>query len=298
MGKTAIILLVGEQPAPNLLPTRWLEPDVAVLVHTDRTARVAGNLKALLDCDYHVYLCEVPPYNILGCQQKMESFLADNLLGYDLVFNLTGGTKLMALAALNIVRACDSRFVYFRTEGNCSRLYHYKLDDHEVRQEKVEDLTAAITLDDYLRMYVGTYETGGPRNEFESRVQEVLQMEPQLEVLWSVRPQDLVALEIDFVVRLGNQVGVGEVKTRGAKSGIDQINAVTDQRYLGTYVRKFLVSGKQVDRNNKNLAKAYSIEVIELSSFTKSGMLSAEDKQRLVQAVITGLGRTSSQNPA
>jgi hypothetical protein len=53
-----------------------------------------------------------------------------------------------------------------------------------------------------------------------------------------------------------------------------------------------------VDRNNKNLAKAYSIEVIELSSFTKSGMLSAEDKQRLVQAVITGLGRTSSQNPA
>lgn len=49
--KTALILLVGEQPAPNLLPTRHLKPDVAVPVHTDRTKDTAKRIEHLLsDC--------------------------------------------------------------------------------------------------------------------------------------------------------------------------------------------------------------------------------------------------------
>ncbi len=288
--KTALISLIGEQPAPNLLPTRHLKPDVAVLVHTDRTAQVAKNLRALLENECGVHLCEVPPYNILGCQQNIQALLSANLSGHDLVFNLTGGTKLMALAALGLARRYSAPFVYFQTEGNRSRLYHYILENDEIRQQKVEDLNVTITLDDYLRMYLRAYETGEPRNEFETQVQEALRAESQLEVLWSVRPQGLDAQEIDFVVRLGNQVGVGEVKTKGAKSGIDQINAVAEPRYLGTYVKKFLVSGRQVDRNNKNLAKAYRIEVIELPSFAESDKLSQADKQGLVETVVSRLG--------
>jgi len=37
MTKTALILLVGEQPLPNLLPTRHINPELVVLVHTNRT---------------------------------------------------------------------------------------------------------------------------------------------------------------------------------------------------------------------------------------------------------------------
>ena len=139
-------------------------------------------------------------------------------------------------------------------------------------------------------MHLRTYEVGEPCNEFERQVREALQSHPQLEVLWSVRPQGQAALEIDFVVRLGNQIGVGEVKTKGAKSGIDQINSVTEQRYLGTYVRKFLVSGKEVDRNNKNLAKAYRVKVIELPSFTELGTLGEQDRRHLVKTVVAQLG--------
>jgi len=298
MEKTAIILLVGEQPAPNLLPTRWLKPDAAVLVYTDRTRQVARNLRELLESESRVWLCVAPAYDILGFQEKVRKFLAENLAGYRLIFNLTGGTKLMALAALGIARSYRAPFVYLETEGNRSRLYHYVLEDGEIRQQKVEDLPVTITLDDYLRMHVGTYQVGEPRDEFERQVREALQTHTQLEVLWSVRPQGLGALEIDFVVRLDNQIGVGEVKTRGAKSGIDQIQSVAEQRYLGTYVKKFLVSGKRVDRNNRNLAKAYRIEVIELPSYTESGTLSQEDRRRLVQTVVTRLGGASIQNPA
>ncbi len=299
MSGTAIVLLLGEQPTPNLLPTRWLRPDAAVLVYTDRTERVAENLRGLLQpvCR-EIRLCKVTPYDIVGCQQSLQTFLSENLPGYDFIFNLTGGTKLMALTALGLARRYHAPFVYFQTEGNRSRLYHYVQENDEIRQQKAEDLNVTITLGDYLRMHLGAYESDKPRNDFEQQVFQTLQSHSELEILWSVRPKGLDALEIDFIVRLGNQVGVGEVKTKGAKSGIDQINAVAEQRYLGTYVKKFLISGRQVDRNNKNLARAYRIEIIELPSFAESQMLSQEDRQHLIETIVSRLGGTPGKTSA
>lgn len=288
--KTAMVLLVGEQPAPNLLPTRRLKPDVAVLVYTDRTRRVAENLKKLLELDCNCLLCLVHPYNIPEILDEMRRFLFDNLSNHAFSFNLTGGTKPMALAAFRLARMHGAPFVYFQTEGNRSQLYRYTSDGDEIHLERVEDLPDTITLDDYLRMYLGSYETGEPRNDLERQVLETLQSISDLEVFWSLRPQRLDAQEVDFVVRLGNQVGVGEVKTKGAKSGIDQISAVAEQRYLGTYLRKFLISGKPVDWNNRNLARAYRIEVIELPSYSEIGVLNAEDRQKLTETILTQLG--------
>lgn len=62
-----------------------------------------------------------------------------------------------------------------------------------------------------------------PRNEFEQEVYQALQEISDLEILTGVRPQEMEALEVDFVIHLGNQVGVIEAKTKGAKPGIDQI---------------------------------------------------------------------------
>lgn len=58
---------------------------------------------------------------------------------------------------------------------------------------------------------------------------------------------------------------------------------------MGTYVAKFLVSGKLVDRNNKNLAKAYNIEVIELTGYTDGSGLSEQDKEALKRRIIEKL---------
>jgi hypothetical protein len=283
-----MILLVGEQPLPNLLPTRHLKPNPAVLVYTDRTRRIAENLEGLLDCQ--CLPCPVSPYNIPEIQDEVHEFLSERLPDYAFTFNLTGGTKPMALAAFSLARSYNAPFVYFQTEGNHSRLYHYAFDENTVYLERVEDLPDTIALDDYLRMYLGRYEVGEPRNELECQVRETLRAKSDLEVLWSLRPQGLEALEVDFVVRLGNQVGVGEVKTKGAKSGIDQINAVAEQRYLGTYVWKFLISGKPMDGNNRNLAQAYRIEVIELPTYDETGLLDTRDREKLIETIVTRLG--------
>ena len=292
MIKKAMVLLIGEQPAPNLLPVRHLKPDVAVLAYTDRTQRVAENLEVLLKPDSACLRCPVEPYNVTAAQEQLRALLESTLTGYEFVFNLTGGTKLMALAALGLAHIYRAPFIYLQTTEHGSRLYHYVLEDGEIRRSKVEDLATTISLDDYLRMHLGAYEVGEPRNDLEHQVREALRSSPELEVFWSVRPQGLGALEIDFAVRLGNQVGVGEVKTKGDKSGIDQINAVAEQRHLGTYVRKFLISGKKVDSNNRELAKAYAIEVIELSSYSEIQTLSERDRQQLVRTVVARLSGT------
>ena len=284
-----MISLVGEQPAPNLLPTRHLKPDIAVLVCTDRTRRVAENLKSLLKCRCET--CLVHPYSIHEIQEKLSSFLESRFPESSFIFNLTGGTKPMALAAFQLAKRYGSPSVYFQTEGNRSLLYQYAFEGAKFALKAVEGLPTTISLDDYLRMYLGTYTCGEPRNDFERQVVEVLRSTPEIdEVFTSLRPQGMEALEVDFIVRCGNQVGIGEVKVKGKKDGIDQLNAVAEQRYLGTYVKKFLISGKPVHPNNKNLAKAYKIRIIELLSFGETSELNTDDKCKLIDTVIRSLG--------
>lgn len=289
-----MVLLVGEQPAPNLLPTRYLKPKTTVLVYTEQTYKTAMNLKSLLEFDFKCELCKVDPYKIEEIQKELSKFLTSFLNDPYFIFNLTGGTKPMALAAFQIARKLNSPFVYYQTEGNQSLLYNYFFDGGAIKLKDIKELPATVSLDEHLRIYCSSYTTGGPRNDFEYQVKEILSSISGIdEVLTSVYPQKLSALEVDFLIRYGNQIGVGEVKTTGGKKGIDQINAVTDQRFMGTYVQKFLVSGSIVDQNNKDLAKAYRIEVIELN-YIENKPLVSEDRQKLATTILRKLNRGNS----
>lgn len=290
--KIAMVLLVGEQPAPNMLPVRQLMPDAAILVHTDYTRMVAKNLRDLLkpNCE-NLCCCRVHPYKIPDILDSIRDYLLKEFPNHSFIFNLTGGTKPMAIAAFQLAHIWSSPIIYFQTEGDHSLLYTYRSDENEIKLEKTEKLDAIVSLDDYLRMYLHSYETGEPRDEFERQVIAALRTSGCIdEVFCSVRPEESPSLEIDFVIRCGSKFGVGEVKTKGAKSGIDQLNAVAEQRYLGTYVRKFLVSGNPLDPNNSKLARAYGIEVIELSSYGRTKALDSDDNQKLVKSVLDRLG--------
>jgi hypothetical protein len=230
-----MLLLVGEQPAPNLLPARHLEPEAVVLVHSDRTERVAQNLRALLEPSISCSLCQVDPYDVLAIQSAVQELMSARPDGTEWLFNLTGGTKAMALAALFVAQERRYPFVYFQTEGNQSRLLHYRFAPDGVRLETVEDVPEIVSLDEYLRAYVGPYESGAPRDAFETEVAAALRTESRIdEMLTSVRPRRFGNLEIDVAVRCGNHVGIGEVKQNAKKSGVDQLAAASTQAFLGT----------------------------------------------------------------
>jgi hypothetical protein len=271
-----MVLLLGEQPAPNLIPLRILRPQSAVLVYTDRTEYVFQQLAAIIK-DVKLVPCEVPPFDFEAIREATAEKLRDYTPS-DVLFNLTGGTKIMALAAYDLAQAMESRFVYLISQGAFMQLetYHFA-DGRPVRQES-RRLDETITLEDYLRMYIGNYTFRGPRDAYEKQIDQALAELSDLERLSSVCLKG--GLEVDFMLRYGNNVAAVEVKRTAKKDAIDQINSAARQTQLGTFVRKIIVTGESLHPHNAELAQGARIKVIELPSLS-DGVLSEADQEAL-----------------
>jgi hypothetical protein len=294
-----MISLIGEQPIPNLLPIRYQPPAFAVLVHSDRTEKAARRLERLLPPGCKPVYCSVSAYDIQAMSIDLTILIErQGWKATELTFNLTGGTKSMALAAYLVAAKERSPLLYLQSEGKKTRLYRYEFEaDGTPRMVDDRLLPGLITIDDYLRAYVDDYQlTGFSADEaggaFERAVYAMLQ--PTVDEMVA-GAKLLGALDVDLVVRCGNQVGIIEAKTGpGVKKGIDQLNTAGGQRYLGTYTQKILVSDQRWDHTRSNLrelAEARRIEVIEVPSFGAQGQLSAEDADRLAKTVCECLGR-------
>ena len=285
-----MVVLVGEQPVPVLLPIQYLQPDSVVLVHTDRTREIAGRLRSLLEPETSCNLCEVPPYDLAKIEDQLVACLGELPPDAEITFNLTSGTKPMALATLGVADRLACPFLYVQSEGNTSHLFWYRRNESGIVREHVEDLPATLSLDDHLRVHLGNYVPDKPRTPFESQVAAALEAGSGIdEFVSSLRPRGLEALEIDFVLRCGNQIGIGEVKTKGDKGAIDQLNGASSPVYFGTYARKFLVTGRKLHHNNLALAKAYQITVIHVPSYEQTGQLSPDDGRMLADTIVRAL---------
>lgn len=287
---TPMVALIGEQPVPNLLPLLHVSATDGLLVFTQRTAPQKDRLNRVLKGRTQIHELEAPPYDIAEINRRLEERLSG--LGWnspDLVFNLTGGTKAMAFAAYDLAVRWQKDFMYFQTEGGRSLVYRYATaSGSPVLIGVPEQVGTLLTIDDYLRLHAKDYNEEGTKEPFEKMVYDALKASPLIsEVRAGIRT--LSPLEIDLVIRCGNQIGIAEIKHHAKKQGIDQLHSASEQRHLGTYAFKFLISAAPVDQNNKDLADAYKIEVIELTS-AASGSLSSDDADRLVQTVTRVLG--------
>lgn len=281
-----MILLVGEQPAPNLLPLRYYNPAQVMLVHSNRTRERARRLATVIGRRVTHPFCETHAFRVDDIKASLLAYLDEQGCAKEgLVFNLTGGTKMMALAAYEVAQQIGARAFYYQTEDNESLIHPYHFQNGKLICEPPVSIAATLTLDDYLRLYVGEYEEGKPKDPFEKMVEAALRAHlPDHEIKTSVWLKELAGnVEVDILARCGNQVAVFEIKHKAGKEGIDQLNGVTNQRTLGTYTHKILVSGAPMNRNNLNLAGAYHIKTVVLPSGMGEA-LTEEDAQRLAEA--------------
>jgi len=296
---TTILSLIGEQPIPNLLPIRYLKPRAAILVHSDFTESSAKQLENVIHAQVEVSFLAVDAYQIDQIQADLKAEISRrNLAASQMIFNLTGGTKPMSLAALLVAKELSAPVVYLQSQGKHTRLYSYAFRSDSATLIEDEVLPGLITADDYLRAYVSHYAVTGctesePGASFERAIHAIL--EPVVdELLAGVKL--LGALDLDFVVRCDNQVGIIEAKlgSNRLKMAIDQLNTAGGQRYLGTYTQKFLVSDQSWDAtrsNLKELAEARRIVVIEMPTYDpQKGEIPAGDAERLRAAICQGLG--------
>jgi|Deesub1362A_J573_1020465.scaffolds.fasta_scaffold15251_2 hypothetical protein len=293
--EVAMISLVGEQPAPNLLPAYELKPKQILLVATKETTSVAERLMGILnEKGYQTDIVVGLPYNVEETEAQIQEWITGirSEGSTKLVGNFTGGTKLMVLALLKVMRTPlfeKKQLCYFRTERSQGILYFYDPKTFVLLEER--KLQSTLSLEDYLKVYLGEYSfkrmSKGDDKDFEEAVASVLK--PVVDEL-EMGLKKGGALEIDLIFRCGNQIGIAEVKTGGKarkKEGIDQLNTAGGRDFLGTYVKKFLIVDTLWNEltNLRELAQARNIILIELPSFGAKGKLDLEDQDKLVTKI-------------
>lgn len=286
-----LISLVGEQPLPILLPDLYLKPDEHLLVHTHKTEAQGRRLQNLLP---NSRLLRLPAYDL----DAARAILRENARRDEQHFNLTGGTKLMALAAFSLAAENQQPVLYLKSEACQNVLYRYQFEHQTFRAQPPETLPSLLNLDQYLHAHLPGYREEGFHTDedgqisiggqFEKALYQALESELD-EVKAGVRPEGVAdQLEIDLIVRLGNQVGIIEAKTGPhprPKTGVDQLTTAGSRKYLGTYTHRFLVLGSPLHRKVKTLATENDIHVIELPGY-RQGSLPGQERHRLVNRVI------------
>lgn len=289
---TTLLSLIGEQPMPVLLPARFLQPERTLLVCTERTKPVAQRLQELLP---HAQIEPTDPYDLPAILAALGKLLP---AGEAAIVNLTGGTKMMMLAAFALAMQRGWDFVYLESEHTPFVLHRYSLADGHLRRISSQELPALISAADYLNAHLpGFDETGCSRDEkghltiggrFEQAVVNALK--DRFEVLAGVRPKGVAnQIEIDLVIRRGNRVGIAEVKLGGGdarpKQGIDQLSTAGGRVYLGAYTSKFLITGGRPAPSIKRLASERGVTIIPLPGYDDGFPLKRDDQARLLNVM-------------
>lgn len=283
-----LVNLIGEQPIPNLLLIKYLKPTENLLLYSDTTENTAKRLERLVECKK----IKIEPYDIDEIIKKIYPHLEVN---QELIFNITGGTKIMSVALFKIALDKKANFVYLQSEGNKSLIYKYAFHNSNIIVS-TEDLPELINIDTYLKAHINDYYidnniTSG--SDFENSVANALK-ENNFEILQNIRPKgEGNQLEIDLVLRIKgtNNVAIAEIKTgdeeeEGPKKGIEQLALAGQREYLGIYTKRFLITQRILSKQIKELALAHKIIIIDdLQYDFRRKVISEESKRKLIERI-------------
>ena len=290
---TLMVALIGEQPLPNLLPVRHYHPDNVLLIYTERTRQVYNRLKATLQQETSVYGLATDAYDIVAIVEALDAELnkQPELASHVMEFNLTGGTKAMALAAYQVAQQRNMPVFYLQSEGKYNRIYHYVWDHQQLHASSNELLPECVKLQDLFNVHFGPGEwseagasqsDGGP---FETALAEILS-DHGYEVMTGVRALQ-GNVDIDVAVRFENRFGIIEAKVGNKGKSLDGIKQLSNAvRHIGTYTQTFFAITVAPEPAHEATRIASRIKVVSLTSYNRDlHTLSSDDVKQLVSIV-------------
>lgn len=290
---TLMIALVGEQPLPNFLLARYENLDALLLVYTLKTEPVYKKLKAILKSAVAIHGLLTDPYNVIAIIKDLKDKLAESELAshQSLVFNLTGGTKAMSLAAYHVAQQRNASIIYMESEEKHNQIFRYEWKEYQLQEPTGSLLPDCIELKDFFNMHLGLakWHVKGPSPTegglLERAVGDVLRSHGYEAMMgvWILKDQ----VDIDVAVRSGNQFGIIEAKVgdegRNMK-GIKQLS--TAKRHLGTFTQQFYVINVTPTPSQKEIVDAANIKVISLLDYRSGATsLSSGDIKELIKQV-------------
>jgi hypothetical protein len=269
-----LVCLVGEQPIPNLLPILYFNPSRVLLVKTETTYKVSENLKKVILCHSPESRKEVleisvaRPYSIDDVVKEIASHVDES--GNDVMFNLTGGTKPMSLAAFECARKKSAPICYLQSESGKSLLDQYKFSENgDLEHISTEEIPELLTIAMHLEAHglktksqnIENRESKG--RKFEEYVANALKKMCS-EVVMNVGTESKV--EADILFRVGNQFGIAELKTGksgGKKAALEQLSLLSHRESLGIYAKRFLIINSDlVGSHVGKIAEARRMKII------------------------------------
>ena len=149
---TLMVCIASAQSAANILPIAARRPDRVVIVQSEKMARKAEELKDWLTThgDYQPEQLAIrdglPDSGInrlaeyaLDLREELEEFRPE----YRLIFNATGGNKLMALAFVDMFRDDNIEIIYTDTD-------HDVLEVLEPKDQPAQSIPAVFNIPSYL----------------------------------------------------------------------------------------------------------------------------------------------------
>jgi len=151
-----LLTLLGEQPIPNLLPLwQYREFSAVQFVVTSRTHHQAHELAAFINEDRslsHLKIyepLEVHAYHLAETRMLLAQTLQNHIITQSPVtLNLTGGTKLMSLAAMLAAKDIDVPLLYVSSETG--EMIHFTSSGVE---QKRENIRVSINVVQYLKAH-------------------------------------------------------------------------------------------------------------------------------------------------
>ena len=149
------VCLVSKQPIPNIIPLKIenLKPNRVVLLVSDDMRTEASRLEEVVKSfGIDVEMRGIKPYTLSDARDVVLNVLAENS-EQDIWLNVTGGTKIMALAAFEVFYTSDKRpIIYVDTQNK----QIYKLSP----KEEIYRFEDVIKVKTYLRLYGQIVEAG------------------------------------------------------------------------------------------------------------------------------------------
>lgn len=115
-----IVCLVSHQPMANAIPVLELTPDKVILIRTKQEKKIAENLRILFEkkkIKTEIYNKFIDPYELEKVKAVCRQIINEN--EGEVVLNVTGGTKPMAIAAYEIFKSSDKKIIYYDPVHHC-----------------------------------------------------------------------------------------------------------------------------------------------------------------------------------
>ncbi len=302
-----LVNLIGEQPIPNLLPALYLKPEKNIILYTDKTSSVAKRL--------HKIGIMYGERKTISQKRKIEAYNINSVINTlveifntyqndEIIFNITGGTKLMSIGMFNFAAKHKVPVVYLKSEKNKNILYTINPTGSTRLESSYVELPELLTVDLYLRAHLWKYRISKDDSNvysyglmYENAVINALRRN-NFEVIQNVKPAgEGEQVEIDAVFRLKGtnnvaiaEIKVGDYKMERPKKGIDQLSTAGSREYLGIYTKKYLITARKLSENIKAAANAHNVIVIDRIKYNKYKNIIFEDSEKyLIDKIIRTL---------